>query len=469
MAISQNDILQSLINILKSKNANIDTEETVINDILETVAGEVKTIYDFVDHTAILNSLKYASIMTKDELDNFAANFGFSRKTATKASGTVVFYRNTNLGATETIEIPAGFKVSTATTTKINFITTESKSLTGADLNSYYSQENLRYEIPVSVEAELAGTSSNVGAHTISAMESSITNIDGVDNLVSISNGTDDETNERFATRLLGVLSGNNVGTKDGYKSLVESQPNVISAYVATADDPFMLRDANFGGKVDIYIQGQDLVSYSDSFTYEGQNYFVLTKQPVNKVSSVIGAYGGNLTYTFLTPNDYVLTKDTTSVYAGSINAQSRITWVAGGAKPNNNGNVIVNYIYNALPETIQNLINQDSNHIVNADILVKEATPIEIDVAATIAVKPGYNKSTVIEDVKTAVSVALNNYGCGQNVEQSDILNVMYVDGVDRIDLPLSKFCKSGENTVENIIEIEGLQYAVAGTIAIG
>jgi len=458
---------EKIIGELAARNSDIDTRVgTVISDIINSIATQADSLSSSIDHVKLIQSLNNVSDFTNDEMDALAANFDCTRIPAQASTCVVVFYRKTYTGNAITI---AQNQIVYTSNPKVNFITLETKTIVASGgLHSYYSATNQRYEIPVSVQSTDIGTATNVASHTISNIDGVITNIDGVDNLIAASGGADEETNDSLASRIKLKIT-NNVGTKNGYEALARSQAGVNDCYVATANDVFMTRDADFGGKVDIYIKGSDNMSVTETIVYNGQTSMILTKQPAKSISSVLGTNAGNITYTFLPSSDYTFTEDTTSIYAGSEQATGRLVWVSSGAKPTLLTNVRIGYVYNALPETIQSVVDGDSNHIVNADVLVKEALSVAIDYTATIAVLSGYSKASVVENCRVAVETALNNYGLGISVEQSDINTIITeTDGVDRLNMPITRFCKSTLTGVENVISIGGLNYAVAGTVSI-
>jgi len=73
----------------------------------------------------------------------------------------------------------------------------------------------------------------------------------------------------------------------------------------------------------------------------------------------------------------------------------------------------------------------------ISADVLVKAATAILIDVELSIVVTSGFTNSTSIvkQNVADAITAALNAGSLGTTLDQSDLINVCYtVAGVDRV-----------------------------------
>ncbi len=73
----------------------------------------------------------------------------------------------------------------------------------------------------------------------------------------------------------------------------------------------------------------------------------------------------------------------------------------------------------------------------INADVLVKSASPILVDVILNIVVNEEFKKdpSTVIQNVRDAVTNSLNAKELGTTVDSSDLINTSYgINGVDRV-----------------------------------
>lgn len=73
----------------------------------------------------------------------------------------------------------------------------------------------------------------------------------------------------------------------------------------------------------------------------------------------------------------------------------------------------------------------------ISADVLVKAATPLSVDVEFAVVVAPGFENSTAVvqQNVQDAITSALNSNTLGDPVDESDLINVAYsVEGVDRV-----------------------------------
>lgn len=105
----------------------------------------------------------------------------------------------------------------------------------------------------------------------------------------------------------------------------------------------------------------------------------------------------------------------------------------------------------------------------ISADVLVKSAVPIVIDVEFAIVVTNAFLNSTSIvqQNVRDAITSALNSTELGNTIDESDLINVCYqVDGVDRVR-PIA-FNRENEAGRVLSIESEKNEYTQSGTVTI-
>jgi uncharacterized phage protein gp47/JayE len=144
------------------------------------------------------------------DLDDFLALFGMDRQAAKRATGRVTFTRGTPAPAP--VLIPAGTQISrpaTAVSPQIIFQTV---------IDGVIPQGGLSTEIPV--EAVAPGTSGNVPANTITSILSTLSNVSGVTNEATTTNGKDDENDAEFRTRFKKSVLRNIAGTPDQFLAL---------------------------------------------------------------------------------------------------------------------------------------------------------------------------------------------------------------------------------------------------------
>ena len=153
------------------------------------------------------------------------------------------------------------------------------------------------------------GESQNIAAGEIVNLEDSISGLAAVTNPFSFSGGSDSEDDISLTYRIQLAITGNNIGTKDGYLKYVLDHPNVIAAKVVGAGDEIMFRDGGYkdaagtyhwgnGGCVDIYVRGHDILNSSFTFTVspsylESAPSIILPQQPVVNIVSISSNLSG--------------------------------------------------------------------------------------------------------------------------------------------------------------------------------
>lgn len=480
-------ILSSMLSFLQAKRPNIATNPgSVVSDVVcSTVANQLSSqngtspsVYSSIAYTQNLQSFAIDAVtLTPADLDAIGANYNLTRLPGTAATGFITFRIRNYTTSSPIINVPSGTTVSTLATSSspaVSFSTTATLTFTPSLAPSYFNPATGFYEQTTTIVCQTIGVVGNVGANTITSLVSSVPGIDLVTNNTSTTGGTDVESNSAFAARIQIKLEGNNVGTPNGIISLVNTNPNVQQAIVVGPNDPEMQRD-QFGGSVDVYIKGQVLTTVSDTPTYSttGSQIFILDHQPALTVGSVTGIVSSS-PYTFISGIDYNFVENPNTLFAGSVEAGSYIEFNIGGNNPDNNTVVTITYTYDSLIETLQALFNNDSNHIVASDILVREAEEAFIGVTETILILPGFVGANVVTNVQTALSDYINSLGLGAVIDLSDIVTITEaVPGVDAVELnTLSLSSTIGVNVTTippgQRISVGKLAYTVPGTLAI-
>ena len=200
--------------------------------------------------------------------DRLASNFGVTRRTGTRARGEVVFFTRTQPVAD--LVIPLGTIISSGS---VEFRTTSQGYIPLNGFASYYNPTNNRYEVTIPIRASDTGSFGNVTAGEITTIISPIRGLEVV-NTAETYGGLSLESNLALSIRAQQAISSIDTGTSQGYYSLVSNSPNVISASVVSAGDPLMNRDVDeatglhSGGKVDIWVQGEQDTYVTDTFAF---------------------------------------------------------------------------------------------------------------------------------------------------------------------------------------------------------
>lgn len=399
---SFNNIVLDILNYLRLTQPSLDTKPaSVARDLfVDAQAQQVSNIYDAIKTVASMQSV---ANLTGQDLTNYGSNYGISRQTGTKAYGNAVL---TFKSLSSDVPIPQNSIVRTRN--GIPFLTVSSTTVTTSQANSLRAtatrlRQQLNtagitdtYAIEVSVQAQSTGSVGNVAAYSLVSQ-----NISGVSNVTNVSpftGGTDLEDDVAFRARILATFSGANVGTAIGYRSVILNLADAIDAVVIEPGDPLMTRDGTVtttdsngntivskpgtGGKVDIYVMGENLQPATDSFVYYDQsgtgdatnseNDFILGQssltastsltlnsrrvatlsegaqipnQPVSKITSVSGSLSGtNFVEQYLDTEtgqykgNYKLVKDTGSA-GGSAFGLDKLAWTASSIELSDESN----------------------------------------------------------------------------------------------------------------------------------
>lgn len=314
---SFNTIILEMIQQLQLSQPSLDIKPgSVARDLfIDAPAQQISNLYDLLRQVATLQSI---SNVTGQDLTNYGSNFGVSRNSGTKSSGTAVLcFRSLE----NDIPVSAGSVVRSRN--GIPFLTISTMTIAASQINAYRAnalrmRQQLNtagitdeFAVEVSVEAQSPGSVANIGSYTI--VSHSIPGITGVTNVAPMSGGTDLENDAAFRSRILATFAGANVGTSLGYRSLVLGLASAVDALVVEPGDTLMLRDGTVvvtqadgtiavsepgtGGKVDIYVMGTNAQSATDSFLYQdasgrndptaSANYYILGQSSLTPATSL--------------------------------------------------------------------------------------------------------------------------------------------------------------------------------------
>jgi len=138
------------------------------------------------------------------DLDSWVADFGLTRLPAVAATGSVTFLRFT---PTNSALVPLGTQVKTADATLAFDVTQDTTNTTwNATLNGYLIPAS-QAAVTVPVVAEVAGSSGNVQANTITLISAAISGVDTVTNAPAFTNGIDAETDVALRARFQNYIN----------------------------------------------------------------------------------------------------------------------------------------------------------------------------------------------------------------------------------------------------------------------
>lgn len=462
------DIVNAMIGFMHSRRPNVDVSPgTLTRDVvIDAPSRELESLYLDLNRTSNAQSPDLANTT---DVERLGRNFQLRRRGPLKATGIVSFY-SFEL-PTEIITIPRGTTVASKALpdgTSQQYVTTQDVTLGVTNFNSATG----RYETNAPVRAVIAGIDGNIPPGAIVAILDAVAGIAGVYNFNAFTNGANFEPLTSFRSRIKSVITGNNVGTVDGYYQTITRITDVLDALIASSDTGIEELRRSDVGAVDIYIRGS-ISAQASQETYvvpvNAPYEFVVSKQPVDLLVADSFVLIGSVTGVLVKDTHYTITQDT-GKFAGSIKSADKFvfTGLIAGEE------ISIVYSYNSLIESLQRYMEDDSRKVLGADILIKGAVPRQIDIACTIRIIPGYTAPDVIIAVTAALTEFLNSYTIGEEVQQSDILAaIANTAGVDDVTIPLGTFEENSstgtlsQDVTGNLI-IPANSYAVAGTIAI-
>jgi uncharacterized phage protein gp47/JayE len=450
-----------MISYIRGKFASADvTEGSILNDVVITAPARILSqLYSDLDTSLLGQSISTAP---DAQLDVLARNVGIVRKAARPARGTITFYRNA--APSSDIVVPVGTLVSTSASNAspgIQFQTLRTVTMYAALAGLYLNPITGRYEISTDIIAVLAGLDGIVGANTVSLISTPVSNIDGCYNAAATAYGADQESSIALQNRIGARVTGNVMGTEDGYLSVVIANSNVEDAIVVAHG--LTGRDAL--GAIDIYVKGRSPITQTDVFTSLTSD-MIFSKQPTisGSVVSVQSSSSGSLSSALW---EQILD---TGIYRGSIEALDKLHWPT--ILNSTYGIIYTTYSYNALIEQLQTLFSQTNKDVLDTSVLVKWAQELPIDITINMKVVSGFDSTVVSDAVSTELATFLDSLTIGQELQQADVARIILnVAGVDDVQLPFTTFQSSDGNVVPNTfgnLVIPTYSYTQAGDIII-
>ena len=399
MARTAEEVKQSYIDNVETVDDSIQVDTGPITDAVVTpVSSEIAIVEAQAERLAQLNSTEFIRAQSNEsELQAFVTNYTLADGGGRKSSGTVFFARFSTLPAGEDVVIPIGTFVANISGSLI-YQTTEERTISGDNINSFFNAGEGLFEIAVPVEAIAQGERFDLPATRIRTLLTPIPGIDTVINRSPISNGKDPEDKERTFERVQNAFTGQDKGSQAGLASLVEDfDTTAISsvALVRSSERDLFRRFVNQLA-IDVYINGSTATQVVEEFTLtQDRNFVIPTNQPLIAIVSVT-VDGTNDT-------GVQLEKDAT-VLAQSTRAQDRIvlssTAVAGSV-------INVTYTYNSLLTNVTtNVFGAREDNLFDVDMLARQMLENKIALQATIKA----SSSSTPDSVQAATDAALRS-----------------------------------------------------------
>lgn len=426
-----NDIILSYIEYLRLVQPNLDTKPgTVARDVfIDSPSTQISDLYTQLRNVASLQSFFSTS---GSDLARLGSNFGLQKNQGSPSTGVAVFTTNNLdldilIASGTVVTARSGITFRTTTNVIMNATSANVYRATATRLRADLELANITDEFAVEVncEALAPGTSGNIGRFSL--ISQNVPGISNITNISSFSGGTGVESDSEFRSRILSVFAGSNTGTALGYENVILANTSVEDVIVIVPGDPLLTRDgtdvvedssgnliitdSGTGGKVDIYILGENLSSSIDSFIYNdlsglndptdplndvilgqqgqaiGTNSSqrrvsllasgVLPYQPVSSVVSVAGSVSGsNFVEKYTnssgeTKGNFELVKDTGDL-AGSPFGFDKLSWISDEIELD--GEDVTKGIFNGSDELAFSNVNRIRT--VNQNILVTNENP---------------------------------------------------------------------------------------------
>lgn len=254
---------QSFLTLLQIDDANDDGESDPVASSAYKQA--LKAALGFTTDAAV-------QTLIDTQFDKLAGNLQKTRLPGRPAVGQAVLY--TEARPTLDITIASGATVTAAGESgTIRYIVGGTYVLSAADAEAYYNFDTKRYEVIADIVADTSGSDGNRPAGSITTVQSGATGMQ-VTNTEATVFGSDRESNGDLATRAQLAYTAVDTGTEGGYASTAAEQIGIIKSKIVKSGDELMMRDwddvrkKHIGGKVDIWVQGLQERTVTESFAF---------------------------------------------------------------------------------------------------------------------------------------------------------------------------------------------------------
>lgn len=413
-------------------------------------------LIQYADRIKLTQSLDNASLMTKAEMDEYAAGLYFYRDPGQYSVGYGILTFS-DIPVNGIITIPAGTEAQSKQ--GYLFATINTTVFNMNDLAGYYDPTAGLYNLPIMFQSENPGSQYNI-------LENELTNLTlPMDNLVQISNpssftgGVDYETNEALAERIKTTGQTPNLGVDRGWIGFAKSFPQTLDVIPAGFGHPLMQRDVigvlnpgtfsptvapnvHWGGKLDLHIRGTNLNQFSETLQLQtdadGNLIAYLSQKPVWDILQITFSSSRytdpTLDPSFFVVQSYILKKDENPETMGTIGEN---VWVQIQDNRLTSADVItVQYRFNRLIVDMNNALYTEDNRPPTTDVLIKEAP--EKFVHGGIIAKL-LNVTGIQETNKSVIRQRLyswlNSQQMGQELQFSDMTAPIYSYDVNTVD----------------------------------
>lgn len=289
MAIkTYSQIVQSFQDGIRLRQPTLDTKPgSVSRDLfIDNPADQIASVYrdmQLIQRTqSILNA-------TGQILDQYGSNYDIIRDTGKRSVGNAILTFNNLLN---NINISSGTTVTSKTGVSFRItanivVSAATKGIYASFASSISNQLHIagisdQYAVSVPIEAINIGTNGNIPVYSL--VKTSISGISNVTNITPTSGGTNKQGDSKYRSQIIAGLSGSAAGTARGYQNALLTVSGIQSVFIATPGNPILTRDGTItnrrsdgtlfvlspgtGGKVDVWIQGNDFIDITESYVF---------------------------------------------------------------------------------------------------------------------------------------------------------------------------------------------------------
>jgi len=275
---------------------------------------------------------------------------------------------------TSDITIPEGSLAGTVDGKWI-YQTTEEVVMQADYAASYYDASDRRYKIRAAAVASGSGADYDVAPGRVINLLTPITGISGVTNEWKFEGGTSTQTKQEFARVIQQLFLGNTLGTAGGMIGVPLRLSSSLQdiAVVTPGDSAYEGLTNSLRMAFHLYVLGQKLgYGYHTYSTVGNESRVILPMQPVVGVSSVL-VDGVAVSYS--------LEADNNPTRRGSWMAQDAVVLTT---PPGAGHSVYVVFTYNAMIQSIQSELIDQTQDLFNTSILVRKGKVIPVEVELT-------------------------------------------------------------------------------------
>lgn len=444
-------------------------EGSVIKDIAVKplsglLAPFITELEQMRDNQSFLNFLN----LDPDAADALAANVFVSRRSGTRATGTVRLFFDTPVDTT----IPAEFSFSTADGRM--FYTISAVTITEDEMSLNY--DNGLYYVDVLVEADMEGTGYNVDVGAINSSYMTLpAHVVTVSNPYPFTDGTYAESNAELYAKVKDSITTRDLVTEKGIRYVLRDTFNDIqNIQIVGFGDPEMIRDTvlddsiHIGGKVDIYMQLstdiEDTYTFDPIYAENELNSTTFSKLPILGISKL----------EILDPG----TEDITGVeipaskwWLESVSNKTRLSVYEKlilHVDPMYAGYTVkMTFKWAENLKNIQNWILTSEHRVVCADLYAKHLFP------AFISFSLYYHSEEEISGLQNMLEDFITTHNPDEPLQSSDIIDYIYTMGSIHVVNPftISAEIFMPDGTIkkvidEDMVELDRIQCYMPGEI---